>query len=210
MDIAIIGAGNVGGTLGRKFAAKGHNVTFAVRLPDSEKTKTLLADFPDKVRALTIPKATTLADVILLATPWDATREALQAAGDLSGKVLIDCTNPLADGMRGLALGHSTSGAEQIAEWASGAKVVKAFNSTGSGNMDNPVYDGASLTMFYCGDDGEAKETARQLIADTGFEPVDAGVLAAARYLEPLAMLWIHLAYVKGLGPDIAMRLVTR
>jgi predicted dinucleotide-binding enzyme len=101
-------------------------------------------------------------------------------------------------------IGHTPSGGEQVAAWAKGARVVKAFNSTGAGNMANPDYGAQKPTMFICGDDAEAKQVASQLTEELGLEACDCGSLGIARYLEPVAMLWIHLAYVQGLGPDIA------
>ena len=99
---------------------------------------------------------------------------------------------------------------EQVAGWASGAQVVKIFNCTGSNNMENPRYAEGAATMFYCGDHASAKAIAAQLAQDLGFEPVDAGPLASARLLEPLAMLWVTLAYKQGMGRDFAFRLAHR
>ena len=107
-------------------------------------------------------------------------------------------------------VGHDTSAAEQVAGWAGGARVVKIFNTTGSNNMENPDYGGQAATMFYAGDDEAAKQAARQLAGDIGFDPIDAGPLANTRLLEPLAMLWIYLAYPGGQGREIAFRLLRR
>lgn len=203
MRIGIIGAGNVGGTLGRRWAGAGHEVVFGTRRPERVET-------PLGTRAAGVREAAEHGEVVVLATPWDGVREALAAAGDLEGKVLFDCTNPLAADLSGLAIGHTTSASEQVAALAPGARVVKIFNSTGAGNMADPLYGEQAATMFCCGDDGEAKGIAARLAADLGFEPVDAGPLWNARLLEPLAMLWISLAYVQGLGPGIAFKLLRR
>src|SRR5262249_51769867 len=132
----------------------------------------------------------------------------------LRGKVLIDAVNPIllgADGLqRGLQVGHNTSAAEHAARWAPGARVVKAFNTIGADNMKDPRFGGERATMFYCGDDAEAKRVVGGLIEEVGFEPVDAGGLASARLLEPLAMMWIHLCFGMGLGTGIAFRLMRR
>jgi predicted dinucleotide-binding enzyme len=149
------------------------------------------------------------ADVILLATPWSAAQETLAVGRDLTGKVLMDAINPFKEGLA-LAVGHTTSAGEQVAGWAAGAHVVKAFNMTGAGNMLNPDYGGAQPTMFICGDDAAAKATVADLAAQIGFEPVDAGPLSMARVLEPLAALWVNLAYVQGMGPNIAFKLLRR
>ncbi|SRR6266404_4139998 len=126
------------------------------------------------------------------------------------GKILIDCTNPLKPDLSGLSIGQSTSAAEQIADLAKGARVVKAFNTTGAGNMANPKFGPQDATMFICGDDGSAKATVVKLAEELGFEAVDAGPLLAARYLEPLAMLWIHLAFKMGWGTNFAFKILKR
>lgn len=112
--------------------------------------------------------------------------------------------------LSGLQIGHTTSAAEQFANWASGAKVVKVFNTTGANNMGNSRYPEGAPVTFYCGDDVGAKKAAAQLASDLGFEPIDAGKLTSARLLEPLAMLWIHLACGEGLGRDFAFRVMRR
>ncbi|MDX1522731.1 MAG: F420-dependent NADP oxidoreductase, partial [Anaerolineae bacterium] len=139
---------------------------------------------------------------------WQVALEAAEKL-DLSGKTVIDCTNPIAPGLK-LAVGTTTSGAEEIAARASGARVVKAFNTTGAENMADPVYDGQATTMFICGDDPEAKATVSRLSDELGFETIDAGELSMARNLEPFALVWINLAMVRGHGRNIAMRLVRR
>ena len=99
---------------------------------------------------------------------------------------------------------------ELVAQGAAGARVVKAFNSTGAGNMADPAYGDMAATMFICGDNSQARATVSGLAAELGFDVVDAGPLMAARYLEPLAMLWVHLAYSQAMGPDIAFKLLKR
>src|SRR6185369_3237530 len=145
MNIGIIGAGNVGGTLGQAWAALGHKVKFGVRNPTDEKVMALLKRCGGTASAGAVSEAAAFGEVIVLTTPWDGARSAIESAGagKLSGKILVDCTNPLALGanlMAGLTLGHTTSAAEQVGEWAKGAKVVKAFNTTGAGNMASPRF----------------------------------------------------------------------
>lgn len=208
MRICVIGAGSVGGTLGSRWAAASHEVVFGVRDPRSEKVKDLLKTLCN-ARAAEIAEAASESEIVVLATPWPAARDAIQSAGNLSGKVLLDCTNPLKSDLS-LDAGHTTSGAEMVAGWATPARVVKIFNTTGYGNMANPHYGDQAATMFYAGDDSEAKQTAARLASDLGFEPVDAGPLKNARLLEPLAALWIDLAMVRGHGRDIAFKLLRR
>ena len=208
MRIGVIGIGMVGGTLGRRWAREGHEVLFGVREPSSEKVGRLLADSGENARAGTVAEAAASGEVVVLATPWGGTEDAVRHAGDLTGKVLLDCTNPLKPDLSGLA--GDPSGAEQVAAWAPGAKVVKIFNTTGFKNMDDPRFGDDQATMFYCGDDAEAKKVAATLAEGLGFEAVDAGPLAEARSLEYLALLWIDLAYVQKLGPGIAFKLMRR
>ena len=142
--------------------------------------------------------------------PWPATRAALAAAGDLSGKILFDATNPLLPRLDGLEFGNSTSGAERVAAWAPGAKVVKAFNTVGFNIMANPRFHDGGALMFFCGDDASAKQAARALAVELGFEPMDAGPLARARLLEPFALLWITLAFTPAHGREFAFQLLKR
>ena len=147
---------------------------------------------------------------MVLATPFAAAQEALRQAGALDGKILIDCSNPLKPDLSGLLTGCDESGAERIAAWARGARVVKAFNTTGAENMTNPAYRNGQALMLVCGDDEAARRQVAALAARIGFDAVDAGPLAVARLLEPLAMLWIHLAVRAGLGRDFAFGMLRR
>ncbi|MEM7158788.1 MAG: NAD(P)-binding domain-containing protein [Myxococcota bacterium] len=206
MKIAILGAGNVGTTLGRRFVDAGHEVVYAVRNPLAPKSASLAGE---RTEVLAVPEAVAAAEVVLLSTPWPATEAALAAAGDFGGKPLLDATNPIGPGLT-LTHGHDDSGAEQVQRWARGARVVKVFNSTGRENMADPAYPEGPAAMFLCGDDDDACETARTLCEALGFEPVRVGGLARARVLEPAAMLWIQLAAVLGHGRDIAFGLLRR
>ena len=209
MQIAIIGTGNVGSALGKRWAATGHQIVFGSREPNSPKIQALLAVTGPTARAASVSEAVAGAEVVVLSTPWPATQAIVESIGDWAGKILVDCTNPIGPGFQ-LAVGMTTSGGEQVAGWAKGARLVKAFNTTGAENMADPIYDGQPITMFICGDDAEAKVVVTQLAGDLGFEVVDTGALMLARYLEPLAMVWIHLAAVQGLGRNIAFKLVRR
>jgi predicted dinucleotide-binding enzyme len=108
-------------------------------------------------------------------------------------------------------LGHTSSGAEEIARWAAGAQMVKAFNHTYAQIIhSSPQFGSQNATVFYCGDDPAAKSTVANLIHDIGFEPVVAGPLQSAHYLEPLAEQVVHLAYALGMGTDQALKLLRR
>ncbi len=210
VNIAILGTGRVGGALGVGWANQGHSVVFGSRNPQAERVLRQIETTGGKTRAASPREAVRTADVVVLATPWQAAESAITAAGDLSGKVLIDCINPLTEDFRHLDIGHTTSAAEQIAQWAPEAKVVKAFNSVSAGAMADPWFGEENATMLYCGDDGDAKNVVRRLAEELGFDAYDAGPLAIARYLEPFAMLYIKLAIKEGWGGDCAFKILRR
>ena len=209
MRIGIIGSGNVGGTLGRRWAGTGHEIMFGSRDPSSAKLRSLVEQISGKAKTGTLSDTAAYGEVLVLATPWSATEQTLTSLGDLSGKIIFDCTNPLKPDFS-LEVGHSTSGAEQVSVWAEDARVVKVFNTTGYGNMNDPNYDGQKPTMFFAGDDHVAKSKAARLSEEIGFEAVDCGPLTHARLLEPMAVLWIYLAHKQGMGPGIAFQLLRR
>jgi NADPH-dependent F420 reductase len=214
MKIAVIGAGNVGGTLGKRWAQAGHEVVFGARDPKEAKIAALVRESGPSARAASVPEAARQATVVVLSVPWENARDAVAAAGDLRGRILIDATNPLPltpEGLRqGLVIGHTTSGGEEIARWAEGARVVKAFNTTGWQNLADPEYGSQGLSMLLCGDDADAKKVTVDLARQLGFQPVDVGPLRSARYLEALAMLWIDMAVLRGFGTDFGFQVVKR
>ncbi|MBK7704684.1 MAG: NADPH-dependent F420 reductase [Acidobacteria bacterium] len=202
MKIAILGAGNVGAALGRRLAEVGHEVEFGVRNPAEPR------EAVPGTRFETTAEAAHDSEVIILAVPFGAVESALRDCGDIEGKIIVDATNPLTMTDKGLALtcGFDTSGAEQIAPFTAGANLVKCFNSTGFANMA----DASKSMMFVCGDDHDAVETVRKLAEDIGFEAIAIGDLTKSRLLEPLAMLWIHLAYSTDLKRDFAFQIFRR
>lgn len=210
MKIAVLGTGRVGGILGGRWAQAGHAVTFGSRDPSSQKVRDWLAKLASPPPVTSHVEAARDAEILLLAVPWQCAQEVLAELGDLAGKTIIDCINPLTSDFKGLDVGHSTSAAEQIAQWASGAHVVKAFNSVSAATMANPLYGEQRATLFYCGDSADAKSQVRQLVSELDFEPVDAGPLRIARYIEPLAMLYIHLAVFERWGSNCAFKIVKR
>jgi 8-hydroxy-5-deazaflavin:NADPH oxidoreductase len=211
MKLAIIGAGNVGGTLGTAWAKKaGHEIFFAVTNPRSDKTQALIRTLGGKARAGTAAEAASFSDTIVLTTPWPAAEAAIRSMGDLKGKIILDATNPLAMGPDGLMLeiGHSISAGEKVQGWARGASVFKTLNTTGFANMAEPIFNGVKSVMFVAGDDAANKPKVIDLVGGLGFEVIDAGPLRNARLLEAHAMLWIDLALQRGLGCDWAFVIV--
>lgn len=148
---------------------------------------------------------------IALARAWIARGESIaRSVADWNGRILVDATNPLAPGLAGLSVGTTTSGAEQIAAAAHGARVVKAFNTTGAENMADSRYSGGAVFMPVCGDDPDARARVIALATLIGFDAVDCGDLSAARYLEPFAMTWIHMAIKLGHGRSFAFARLRR
>src|SRR5258706_9912181 len=154
MKIGIIGSGNVGGTLGTRWAQAGHEVIFSSRNPRSKEMQELAAKAGASARAGSVAEAAA-ADVVVFATPWPATEQAVRSAGDLRGKVVIDATNPLLPDLSGVAVGTTTSGGEQVAGWAAGARLVKAFNTIRYNVMANPRIADEPAVLLYCGDDAD-------------------------------------------------------
>jgi hypothetical protein len=208
MSISIIGAGNVGMALGRAFAQRGETVVYGVPEPDNYQVA--VAALGSHASVTTTEQAIAACDTVILAVPYAALPGIAQSVPDWQGKVLIDATNPLAPGLSGLSLGTTTSGAEELAKLARGARVVKAFNTTGAENMADTGYPQGVPMMPVCGDDAGARQRAMTLATLIGFDAVDMGPLMAARYLEPFAMTWIHLAIKQGYGRKFAFAMLRR
>jgi 8-hydroxy-5-deazaflavin:NADPH oxidoreductase len=208
MKIGIIGAGDVGGTLGRRWRQKGHEIMFGVRNRQSQNVQKLI-QLDKNLEFGEIIETVTFGDVIVLAVPWTAIEETIHRAGNLSNKILIDPTNPLTADLKGLALDNS-SAAEKISNLAKSTKVVKAFNIIGAKTLNNSIFDSQRADIFICGNDSHSKQVVRELAIDIGFDVVDAGPLVNARMLEYLALIWIELAFRQQLGPNIAFKLLRR
>jgi 8-hydroxy-5-deazaflavin:NADPH oxidoreductase len=138
-----------------------------------------------------------------------AVATAIPGLGSLAGKIVIDATNPLTADMS-LAVGHNDSAGETVARLAPGARVVKAFNTTGANNMADSRYGGGKLMMPIAGDDAKAKATVMSLANELGFEAIDTGPLTMSRHLEPMAMVWIKLALVQNMGRNFGFALLRR
>lgn len=208
MSISIIGAGNVGIALGQAFTQRAETVVYGV--PEPARYRSAVAALGDKARVTSTAQAIAASDTVILAVPYAALPAIAQGVPDWQGKVLIDATNPLAPGLTGLSVGTTTSGAEELARLARGARVVKAFNTTGAENMADSRYPQGAPMMPVCGDDAQARQRAMALATLIGFEAVDMGPLMAARYLEPFAMTWIHLAIKQGHGRRFAFAMLRR
>lgn len=206
MQIAVVGTGNVGRVLGQRWAAAGHDVCFGSRHPTDPEVIDLAASSGAEVKSPSIAVAD--AEIVLLAVPGTVVEKSVEGLGDLSGKIIVDPTNLHKSDLTPQPAMQSR--AERIAELAPNANVVKAFNTTGWKNMQDPAYPEGRLTMPYCGDNPDAKSIVAELISQLGFEPVDNGPLAQAYALEGMAQVWIGQAFLQGWGPDIGFVLVKR
>jgi len=191
MKIAIIGKGNVGTAIGNGLSRAGHEVKHGHRDPKEP-----------------VEEAARWGEVIVLAVPFENVTEAAKTIGSLAnGKILLDVTNAIGENMT-LAIGCTTSAAEELQKKLPKARVAKAFNTVFAQNQSTGKLGGQQLALFVASDDAKAKQTIMQLGRDIGFDPVDAGPLKSARYLEPMAMLLINLGYVLGMGAKIGYKLV--
>lgn len=206
--IAILGAGNVGIALARAWIAQGESVVFGVPSPD--KYRDAVAALGPSATIRSTAGAIDGAEIVVLATPYSAALDIARSVANWGNRILVDATNPLAPGLAGLSVGTTTSGAEQIATTAHGARVVKAFNTTGAENMADSRYSGGAIFMPVCGDDAEARGRVIALATLIGFDAVDCGDLKSARYLEPFAMTWIHMAIKLGQGRNFAFARLKR
>ena len=206
MRIGILGSGLMGAKLGTIFARAGHDVVFSYARSDA-KLKQLARDA--KARAGTPREAAQDADAVLLAVHWLRFDDVLKQAGDLRGKVIVTCSLPMDAENTGLAVGLTSSGAEELAKKVPGAHVVAAFQTVPSEAFFD-VFEsrgkGSRPHVVYCSDHEDARQVAATLIRDVGFEPLDTGPLRIARYTEPFALLVGQLAYEGERGPEMAYR----
>ncbi|MES2739955.1 MAG: NAD(P)-binding domain-containing protein [Pseudomonadota bacterium] len=209
MKVLVLGAGNMGAAFVKQLVLAGHDVSVASRSGD--KAQALAAAHPG-ARAVPASHAAVGADVIILATAYPDAADALRSVGDLTGKTVIDISNPLTADYMGLTLGHATSAAEEIAKAVPQARLVKGFNTLFAQVLAQGADfgEGRHATVFLAGDHADAKQTATALAVSMGFEAVDAGQLHNARYLEPLAGLNVYLGYGAGRGTAIAPTWIAR
>ena len=209
MRLAIIGSGNIGKSVGAWASGLGYDVIFSAK--NGEHAKEAAKAAGNNARFAEPEDAVKEAELVLLAVPYNAVKEVLKNLGPhLNGKVLIDTTNPLNADYSGLAVGLTTSAAEEIARLAQGAKVVKAFNTVFASVFasKNPSIKGNKISVFYASDDADAKKKVADLITGMGFDAVDAGPLKAARNIEPMAMMNISLGYGMGHGTSVGFSFI--
>jgi predicted dinucleotide-binding enzyme len=202
VKISVIGAGNIGGTLGGKWAAQGHGVVFGVRDPGAPKMRSLLAKVGHGATAVSIQEAIGEADVVLFAIPGRVLAETVAGLGGrLNGKILIDATNNV-----GTSPMHQL---ESLRQSAPDSPLFRAFSSLGWENFADPDIGGIQVDLFYCGDEGSAQPIIHDLIADVGLRPIYLGNTQQADIVDALTRLWFNLALQQGYGRHLAFNMVT-
>lgn len=204
--VAIIGIGGIGSALATLFAHHDLDVILGAR--KREAAAPVAGDL-GLAPPVTYRDAAAASDLLCLCVPWEHCADALDRLGDLAGKTIVDVSNPEGPDGRGLAIGHSISGAEMLASRAPGARVVKAFNYVYAELLrDFDALARLNPSIFLCGDHDEANAEVAALIRACSLEPIDCGPLRNARYLEPLAMLMVQLVRERNWPPAaIAMKL---
>jgi 8-hydroxy-5-deazaflavin:NADPH oxidoreductase len=191
--VGILGSGVVAKTLAKGFKTHGYDVRVGSRSADKVGAFAQQAG----VSTGTFAEVAAWADLVVLAVKGTAAEDALMLAGEgnVSGKVVIDTTNPIADaapvdGVLSFFTGPNDSLLERLQAKFPDARIVKAFNSVGNAYMVNPSFPGGTPTMFYCGNDRDAKQVVGRVLEQFGWDAEDMGTAAAARAIEPLCQLW--------------------
>lgn len=200
--IAVLGAGNIGGTLGRKWIAAGHQVVFGVTDPAASRAQAIRAELGESTPISGVAEALDGADVVALAIPGGAVEELIRSqAGRLEGKTIIDATNRMGGGPMNSVAALSAA--------APTARVYRAFNSLGWENFADPVLNGVQADLFYAGPDGDARQTVEQLISDVGLRPMYVGGPDQVGVVDAVASLWFALALGQRKGRRLAFKTLT-
>lgn len=202
MTIAIIGTGNMGSGIARLLASNGVKVAIGSR--DPAKAAKLAEEIGAGAQGGGVAAVANVADVVILAVNYPEAAETIREAGGLSGKILVDISNPITADYKSLTVGHTTSAAEEIQKLAPEAKVVKAFNTIFAQLLPTEARQGRAVQVFVAGNDDAAKKVVSDIIAKGGFEPVESGPLSNARYLEPVGEINIHFGFFLGWGTSAA------
>ena len=203
LRIAVLGAGNIGGTLGRKWALAGHKISFAVNNPDSGRAQALRTELGTKVTIGSVVDALANSDVVVMALPGKAMDETItKHTAQLDGKIIIDTANRMGGGPMNSFATFQTHTPH--------ARVFRAFNTLGWENFADPVFDGIQADLFYCGPDGDAREVVEQLIEDVGMRPMRLGDVDQVGLVDSVASLWFALALGQGKGRQLAFKVLSR
>lgn len=203
MKIAILGAGNIGGTLGTKWVKSGHTVQFGVRNIKKPEVQNLLKSLGAKASAASIPQAIDFAEVVVFALPGASMDETIIAnAKALDGKIVIDTSNKMT--------AATTNSLAVFNAYTPQVKYFRAFNSLGWENYENPMYGNTPADLFYCGTDGEPRRQVEELIKDIGLRPIYLGGPEQAGLVDAVLSLWFTLAVKQKMGRNFAFKVLTR
>jgi 8-hydroxy-5-deazaflavin:NADPH oxidoreductase len=203
LRIAVLGAGNIGGTLGRKWAAAGHKIFFGVNNPDSERAKALRAELGTKITIGSATDALAASDVVVMALPGKAMDEMITThAAQLDGKIIIDTANRMGGGPMNSFATFQTHTPQ--------ARIFRAFNTLGWENFADPVFDGIQADLFYCGPDGDAREIVEQMITDVGLRPMRLGDVDQVGLVDSVGAIWFALVFGQGKGRHLALKVLSR
>ena len=203
LRIAVLGAGNIGGTLGRKWVVAGHKVAFGVTNPDSARAQKLRAEVGNGVTIDLVAAALADSDVVVMALPGNAMDETIiKHAAQLDGKIIFDTANRLGGGPMNSFATFQTHTPQ--------AHIYRAFNSLGWENFADPVFDGIQADLFYCGPDGDAREVAEQMIVDVGLRPIRLGDVEQVSLVDSVGSLWFALVFGQGKGRHLAFKVLSQ
>jgi predicted dinucleotide-binding enzyme len=209
MNVTIIGTGNMARAIGSRLVAGGHDVTVLGK--DTADAEAVIEDIGADGSAKPGRSGDPIADdVVVLAVYYPDAKGAVERYGEaLSGKVVIDITNPVNESFDGLVTPPDGSAAQELAASAPGARVVKAFNTTFAGTLREGEVSGQPLDVFLAGDDDDARATVSRLVEDAGLRPIDAGPLKRARELEAAGLLHMSIQAPLGTGFGSALKILT-
>jgi predicted dinucleotide-binding enzyme len=204
LNVVVIGAGNIGGTLGRKWVATGHHVMFGVSDPNGKNAQSLRGDLGDKAVIGSVADALGgNPDVVVLAVPGTVIDTIVtENAKQLDGRVIIDTANRMGQGTL-----HSF---ELLKAQTPNAQPFRAFNTYGWENFENPQFQEGTADLFFCGPDGEARAKVEQLITDVGLEPVYLGDVDKIDVVDGVTQIWFALAFAQKRGRHLALKVLTR
>lgn len=204
LRVAVLGAGHIGGTLGKKWAEAGHTVAFGVANPNGEKAQTVRDELGDKVTIGTAADALATADIVLMAVPGGAMDETITAnAAQLDGKTIIDAANRMGGG-------DPVNSFATLKAQTPNAYIYRAFNTYGWENFADPTYDNGPADLFYCGPEGESQAAVEQLITDVGLRPMRLGGVDQVDLVDSILRLWFALASGQQMGRHLAFKVLTR
>jgi predicted dinucleotide-binding enzyme len=203
LRIAVLGAGNIGGTLGRKWALAGHKVAFGVTNPDSDRARALRTELGTKVTIGSVVDALADSDVVVMALPGKAMDETIiKHAAQLDGKIILDTANRVGGGPMNSFATFQTHTPH--------AHIYRAFNSLGWENFADPVFDGIQADLFYCGPDGDARKVIEKMIEDVGLRPIRLGDVEQIGLVDSVGSIWFALVFGQGKGRHLAFKVLAR